>query len=63
MIFSWLHHIYVLSLTLTHSFKINCNLFKHSVIHRHNYLEDQVPGVLNVFLINFHKVGVWVVVP
>lgn len=22
----------------------------------HNYLEDQVPGILNVFLINLHKV-------
>lgn len=56
MIFAHLHHIYAFSLTLTHAFKINCNLFKHNVIHVHNYLEDQVPGGLNVFLINFHKV-------
>lgn len=57
---SHLHHIHVFSLTETHSFKLNCNLFKHDVICVHNYLENKVPGVLNVFLINFHKV--WVAV-
>lgn len=54
MSFTYLQHTDVFS--LTHSFYINCNLFKHNNIQVHNYLEDQVPGILNVFLINLHKV-------
>lgn len=56
MIFTHLHHTDVFSLTLTHSFYINFYLFKHNDIQVHNYLEDQVPGILNVFLINLHKI-------